>query len=378
MIPLVNFTEQIKKQKKNIFKNISKVITHKKFIMGPEVFQIEKKLKTFVNTKFCATVSSGSDALLISLMAIGLKKNDEVIIPGFTYIAPAEAIVRLGGKPVLVDVNIEDANINVSLIKKKITKKTKAIIFVNLFGNMCDVHALIRLKKKYKKIIFIEDAAQSFGSKIMHYKSCNTLDISCTSFFPAKAFGCYGDGGAIFTKNRNLHKKIISIREHGQKKKYHHDIIGIGGRFDTIQAAILIEKIKFFKKEILYRKIKFNYYLKLIKHINIFLSNSSKLKIIKSKKSISCYSSFNVMLPINSRDGLIDYLKNKKISTAIYYPRTVSDNNPYKKFCCNKCLKNSNILKRNIIALPFDPYIKKKDIKYVCTQIYNFYKQKAY
>ena len=230
MIKLIDFSNQIRLQKKNIIRNIDRILTHGKFIMGPEIYEIENKLKKFVDTKYCSTVSSGTEALLISLMAIGLKKGDEVIVPGFTYIAPVEVVVRMGAKPILIDVNQEDANIDTSLIEKKITKKTKSIIFVNLFGNVCDILKLKKLKNKYPSIIFIEDAAQSFGSKYKNYKSCNTLDISCTSFFPAKPLGCYGDGGAIFTNKLDIHKKVVSIREHGQSEKYNHSSIGVGGR----------------------------------------------------------------------------------------------------------------------------------------------------
>lgn len=375
MIKLIDFTKQIKFQKKNILKRIDRVLSHGKFIMGPEIFEIENKLKKFVGAKHCATVSSGTEALLISLMAIGLKKGDEVILPGFTYIAPVEVVVRMGAKPILVDVNQDDANIDVSLIEKKITKKTKSIIFVNLFGNICDISKLKNLKKKYPSIIFIEDAAQSFGSKFKNYNSCNTLDISCTSFFPAKPLGCFGDGGAIFTKKLNLHRKIVSIREHGQLKKYNHDLIGVGGRFDTLQAAILLEKIKYFKKEILLRKNKFLYYSKLINIINISLDEKRKIKIIKSQSVQSCYASFNLILPSKTRNKLVEFLRYKKINTAIYYPRTIVDNNPYKIFESNKILKNSNFLKNNILALPFDPYITKKNIRFICLQIKNFFKK---
>ena len=375
MIKLIDFSNQIRLQKKNIIRNIDRILTHGKFIMGPEIYEIENKLKKFVDTKYCSTVSSGTEALLISLMAIGLKKGDEVIVPGFTYIAPVEVVVRMGAKPILIDVNQEDANIDTSLIEKKITKKTKSIIFVNLFGNVCDILKLKKLKNKYPSIIFIEDAAQSFGSKYKNYKSCNTLDISCTSFFPAKPLGCYGDGGAIFTNKLDIHKKVVSIREHGQSEKYNHSSIGVGGRFDTLQAAILLEKLKYFKKEILMRKRKFLYYSKMIEIINVSLKENKQIRIIKSQSNQSCYASFNLVLPSDSRNKLIKYLNSKKINSAIYYPRTIVDNAPYKKFGSNKSLKKSNFLKKNILALPFDPYIKKKHIKFICLQIKNFYKK---
>ena len=340
--------------------------------MGSEVFALEKKLCSMTGSKNCITVSSGTDALLIALMSIDLKKNDEIIVPAFTYISPVESIVRIGCKPIFVDVQKQDGNIDVGLIQKKITKKTKAIIFVNLFGNMCDIQSLKKIKNKYKKIFFIEDAAQSFGSIYKKYNSCNTLDISCTSFFPTKPLGCYGDGGAIFTNNKKISSKCRMIRQHGQIIKYDHKIVGIGGRLDTIQSAILLAKLHTFKKEIKMRNSNYNFYMKKIIQIKKEIKENIET-LTFSKNGIPNYSSFNIIVHKNKRSNLKFFLQQKKISTTIYYPKTVLDNAAYKKFSDKHLYKNSLHLSKKILSLPFDPYLKKNKIKYICESIKNFY-----
>ena len=373
MIKLVNLRKQYLNNKILIEKKIKKVIKNSNFIMGSEVRELEKELTKVTKSKFCLTVSSGTDALLISLMSINLKMGDEVIVPGFTYISPVEAIVRLGAIPIFVDVHKNSGNIDTNLIEKKITKKTKAIIFVNLFGNLCNIEELIRIKKKNKTIVFIEDGAQSLGATYKKFNSCNTLDISCTSFFPTKTLGCYGDGGAIFTNQKKTYEKAKMIREHGQKIKYHHDIVGIGGRLDTIQAAILLAKLKKFKKEIILRKINYRYYERLFNKINEGIKTKFQIRKFKfSVNGLPNYASYIILIEPSIRLKLINYLNKKKISSMIYYPKIITEHKPYKKFSTSDLLINSKFISRRVLSLPFDPYIEKKTMLFVAREILKF------
>ncbi len=371
MIKLVDLKQQYKINKKKINNSINEVLKKNNFIMGSEVQTLEKKLTKLTKSKYCVTVSSGTDALLIALMSININKGDEVIVPAFTYISPVEAIVRLGGKPVFVDVHKDSGNINTELIENKISKKTRAIIFVNLYGNMCNISHLKKIKQKNKKIVFIEDAAQSFGAKYKNYVSCNTLDISCTSFFPTKNLSCYGDGGAIFCNQKKYYIKFKMLREHGQMKKFHHDIIGIGGRLDTIQASILLSKLSTFKKEIAYRKKRYLFYTKLLSDYNL---DNQKVKIFNFSKSGSPnYASFNIMVKPSIRKDLIKFLKKNQIDSTIYYPKTIPEQKPYKKFIGKNKVSNSYFISRRILSIPFSPYIKFREMNIIVKILSKFF-----
>ena len=247
---------------KQINVSIKGVLDHGKYIMGPEIEELEKMLSNYTDSKYCISCSSGTDALLMSLLAIGVTSGDAIITTPFTFIATAEVISLLGATPVFVDINPKTFNSNVDLIEEKIKEvnlntnlNIKAIIPVNIFGLPCDYDKIDSISNKYN-IEIIEDAAQSFGGEYHKKKSGNLSNLSCTSFFPAKPLGCYGDGGAIFTNDDNLYEKLYSIRVHGKgKHKYDNINIGINGRLDTIQAAVLLEKLKIFDDEIKCRQI---------------------------------------------------------------------------------------------------------------------------
>ena len=241
----------------NIDLSIKKVLQHGKYIMGPEVIELESMLSDYAGSKYCVTCSSGTDSLLMSLLALNVKPGDAILTTPFTFVATAEVISLIGATPVFIDINPKTFNIDASLIEEKINDiknnsdlNVKAIIPVNIFGLPADYEQISKICGKYK-IEIIEDAAQSFGADYHHKKSCNLSDLSCTSFFPAKPLGCYGDGGAVFTSNSDLYDKLVSIRIHGKgRNKYDNVNIGINGRLDTIQAAILIEKLKIFDNEL--------------------------------------------------------------------------------------------------------------------------------
>ena len=233
---------------------IQKVMEHGQFILGPEVRELEQKLAKFTGSKHCVTVSSGTDSLLIALMALGVGVGDEVITVPYTWISTAEVIALLGAKPVFVDIRPDSWNMDESMLEATITDKTKAIIPVSIYGQCSDMDAINSIAEKYNLPV-IEDAAQSFGATYKNKKSCNLSTIGSTSFFPSKPLGCYGDGGALFTNDDELAKKFRWIRVHGQERKHHHPILGLNGRMDTLQAAIVLEILKVFPDEVVKRQL---------------------------------------------------------------------------------------------------------------------------
>ena len=245
---------------------MQKVLTNATYIMGPEIETLENELSSFTEAGHAISCSSGTDALLLAMMALNIGPGDEVITSPFTFIATAETIALLGAKPVFVDIDRDTYNINTSQIESKITHKTKAIIPVSLFGQVADMDEINMLAEKHKLSV-IEDAAQSFGATYRGKKSCNLSTIACTSFFPAKPLGCFGDGGAVFTNNPDLAEKIKSLRLHGQTKRYTHKYIGLGGRLDALQAAILNVKLKHYNQDIKMRQNVAELYNLLLKNV---------------------------------------------------------------------------------------------------------------
>jgi UDP-2-acetamido-2-deoxy-ribo-hexuluronate aminotransferase len=351
----------------NILSTIKKVIKHGQFIMGPEVSKLENNLKNFTKAKYCLTVSSGTDALLISMMALNITKGDEVIVPSFSWISTASTIKLIGAKPVFVDVKFEDCNIDENLIEAKISNKTKAIICVSLFGNTPNIKKINKIAKKYKLPV-IEDGAQSFGATYGKVYSCNLTTIGCTSFFPSKPLGSYGDAGAIFTNNRKLYLIMKSIRLHGKSENKLHDRLGINGRMDTIQCAIVLEKLKFFKNELKLRKKVFS------KYYNFFSKNYlTKIKVINyGSFGQSAYAQLSLLS--ENRNNLIKTLKINSIPYAIYYPKPMDQQ---KIFRVNKkeFTKNSHQISKQIISLPFGPYLNKKDLNKIFSVLRNYLKK---
>lgn len=246
---------------------IQKVMDHGQFILGPEVRELEQKLVEYTGSKHCITVSSGTDSLLIALMALGIGAGDEVVTVPYTWISTAEVISLVGAKPVFVDVRIDTWNMDESLLEVAITEKTKAIMPVSIYGQCSDMDAINSIAAKYNLPV-IEDAAQSFGASYKGKSSCNLSTIGSTSFFPSKPLGCYGDGGALFTNDDELSEKFRWIRVHGQERKHHHPILGINGRMDTLQAAILLEILEVFPDEVQKREQLGRNYSKDLAHLD--------------------------------------------------------------------------------------------------------------
>jgi UDP-2-acetamido-2-deoxy-ribo-hexuluronate aminotransferase len=311
-IQFINLRTQYLELQKNIGDRINKVLEHGQFIMGPEVYELEEKLAAFVDVKHCISASNGTDSLLIALMALGIGPGDEVITTPFSFIATAEMIAILGAKPVFVDIDPRTYNMNPALVEAAINKNTKAIMPVSLYGQCADMDSINAIADKFKLPV-IEDGAQSFGATYKGKRSCSLTTIGSTSFFPSKPLGCYGDGGALFTNDDELAKKMKQIRLHGQDRRYHHPIIGINGRLDTLQAAILLAKFERFEKEIEDRQIvAANYELLLQAHT----SDVAIPYIEPHNKSV--YAQYTIKT--NIRETLIERLSSHGIPYSIHYP----------------------------------------------------------
>ena len=289
---------------------IQKVMEHGQFILGPEVREVEEKLAQYTGSKHCVTISSGTDSLLIALMALGVGAGDEVITVPYTWISTAEVIALLGAKPVFVDIRPDTWNMDETLLEVAITDKTKAIMPVSIYGQCPDMDAINEVAKKYNLPV-IEDAAQSFGATYKGKKSCNLSTIGSTSFFPSKPLGCYGDGGALFTNDDELAEKFRWIRVHGQERKHHHPILGINGRMDTLQAAILLEILEVFPKEVQKRE-------------NLGQTYSEGLVNLKGlgtprigEFNTSVYAQYTILA--EQREEIQQSLKDKNIPSVSYY-----------------------------------------------------------
>ena len=347
---------------------IKKVLNHGQYIQGPEILELQEKLCKFTKAKYSLCCSSGTDALVLSLLGLGIQPLDGVIVPSFTFASSAEAISIVGGTPIFSDVNKETFNICPEEILKSIQTakkenvKLKGIMTVGLFGQPCDMDAIIEIAKDYK-IWILDDAAQSFGSEYKN-KSVGTLsEVTATSFFPAKPLGCYGDGGALFTNDKKIFDIAYSAHLHGMgKNRYTYERIGINGRMDTIQAAILIEKLSIFKNELIKRQKIADLYFKYFNKLN---TNITLPKILSNVKSN--WAQFTVVLPKTiNRELLQKQMLLKNIPTAIYYPIPLHKQKPYKQYPVSiEGLKNTNYLSNNVLSLPMHPYLKQQEIEYI-------------
>ncbi|PHM72754.1 DegT/DnrJ/EryC1/StrS family aminotransferase [Xenorhabdus kozodoii] len=338
------------KIKDKIDENIQKVLTHGKYILGPEVSELEEKLVEYTGAKYCITCANGTDALQIALMAIGIKPGDEVITPGFTYIATAETVALLGGIPVYVDVKPTTYNLDPALLEAAITPRTKAIIPVSLYGQCADFDEINEIAEKHN-ITVIEDAAQSFGAAYKGKRSCNLTTIACTSFFPSKPLGCYGDGGAIFTSDEELAKVIRQIARHGQNRRYHHIRVGVNSRLDTLQAAILLPKLEIFDEEMELRQIVAKNYDKALNETGIMTTPYIE------PYNISAYAQYTIR--VKERDKLQVKLKEKGIPTAVHYPLPL---NKQPAVSSDIILPIGDQISQEVISLPMHPYLSLTEI----------------
>lgn len=316
---------QYHRLKVQIDSGIQRVLDHGQYILGPEVAELEERLAAYTGAKYCITVANGTDALQIAQMALGVGPGDEVVTPGFTYIATAETVALLGAKPVYVDIEPRTYNLNPELLEAAITPRTKAIVPVSLYGQCADFDAINTIAAKHG-IPVVEDAAQSFGAMYKGRKSCNLSTIACTSFFPSKPLGCYGDGGAIFTSDEELAKVMRQIARHGQDRRYHHIRIGVNSRLDTLQAAILLPKLAIFDEEIALRQKVADLYKSLLSSLKVCeadgvtyaLSNQFLAHPYIELHNTSVYAQYTIR--VKGREAIQEKLRAAGIPTAVHYP----------------------------------------------------------
>ena len=347
----IDLAAQQQRIKSEIDANIQKVLTHGKYILGPEVTELEEKLAAYTGAKYCITCANGTDALQIALMALGVGPGDEVITPGFTYIATAETVALLGAKPVYVDIYENTYNLNVELLEAAITDKTKAIIPVSLYGQCADYDAINAIAAKHN-ITVIEDGAQSFGATYKGRKSGNLTSISCTSFFPSKPLGCYGDGGAIFTSDDELAKIIRQVARHGQDRRYHHIRVGVNSRLDTLQAAILLPKLAILDDEMrLRQEVAANYQKE-------FAAVGFTGTPYIEAHNVSAYAQFTVRVP--NRDTVQAKLKEAGIPTAVHYPIPL---NKQPAVASDIALPTGDKVAEEVMSLPMHPYMTVSELR---------------
>jgi UDP-2-acetamido-2-deoxy-ribo-hexuluronate aminotransferase len=353
----IDLKTQSQRIEDKVMARIKAILDHGAYIMGPEVTELETMLAKFVGVEHALAVASGTDALLIALMAIGVGHGDEVITTPFSFFATAEVIALLGAKPVFVDIDPITYNINPSLIEAAITSKTKAIMPVSLYGQCADFDEINAIAAKYNLPV-IEDAAQSFGAKYKGRRSCGVSTIGCTSFFPSKPLGCYGDGGACFTNDAELAKKMAEIRLHGQSKRYYHTSLGINGRCDTIQAAILIEKMGLFDEEIQARQ-------ELAARYESLLPKAIRKPFVKAD-NLSVFAQYTI--EVENREELQDALQKRGIPTAVHYPFGLHEQPIFKDlYPEDKSYPKTEYAARRVMSLPMHPYLSAEDQKKICT-----------
>ncbi|THC42560.1 DegT/DnrJ/EryC1/StrS aminotransferase family protein [Massilia sp. Mn16-1_5] len=324
---------------------IQAVLDHGQYIMGPEVAELESRLAQYTGARHCITVASGTEALVISLMALGIKPGDEIITTPFSFIATAEAIVLLGATPVFVDIDRATCNLAPHLIEAKITPRTRAIMPVSLYGQPADMDEINAIAARHGLAV-IEDAAQSFGATYRGKKSCNLSTIGCTSFFPSKPLGCYGDGGAIFTSDDGLATAMREIRVHGQSRRYVHTRIGVGGRMDTLQCAVVLAKLDRFEWECAERAATAARY-------NALLSGRVGL-VGRAPERSSVYAQYTVV--VEERERVQAALHAAGIPTAVHYPVPMHRQPAYAHLAAGESYPVADAMSAMVMSLPMGPY----------------------
>ncbi|MBN1599711.1 MAG: DegT/DnrJ/EryC1/StrS family aminotransferase [Bacteroidales bacterium] len=366
-IHMVDLHAQYLRIKNEIDHAIQDVVNSTAFINGPQVREFSKNLETYLEVKYVIPCANGTDALQIALMVLGLEPGDEVICPDFTFIASVEVIALLGLKPVLVDVDPVNFTIDTECIGRAITSRTKAIIPVHLFGLCANMSEILKIANEHK-IAVIEDTAQAIGSTYNDNKitgKAGTLsDIGCTSFFPSKNLGCFGDGGAIFTNNEFLADKMRGITNHGSKIKYYNDEVGVNSRLDTLQAAVLNVKLKYLDVYCKARQMAAKYYAEKLKDIDTVITPSIP------EYSDHVFHQYTIRVT-DRRDALREYLTKKNIPTMIYYPVGIHNQKAYK---AEGNFPVSDMLTKQVLSLPMHTELTTEQQEYICTHIREFFK----
>ena len=358
-IEFANLQLQYQMYKAEIDNNIFRVLNNSNYIMGQEINEFEGALEKFTGVKHAIACSSGTDALLLSMMAMDIKPGDEIITTPFTFISTAETIASLKAKPVFVDIDPETFNIDPNLVVAAITNKTRAIMPVSLYGQPADMDDIQLIADKHKLKVIV-DGAQSFGAKYGHQTDSALGDVSTTSFFPAKPFGCYGDGGAVFTNSDIYAEKIRMMRVHGQNKQYHHKYLGLGGRLDTIQAAVLLAKLPHFSNELVARQ-------QVADRYTDGLIDVVDTPVIKSKRT-STWAQYTVK--VSNRDHVQSKLRDSGIPTSVYYPIPLHLQECFEYLKYNKGdFPHAEQASRVVMSLPMNPFLKNDEIDYVIEKL---------
>ncbi len=338
--------------KTSIDARIQRVLDHGQYILGPEVKELEERLAAFTGARHCITVASGTEALLIALMALDLTPGDEVVTTPFTFAATAETIVLAGGKPVFIDVEPDTCNLDVRLLEAAITPRTKAIMPVSLYGQVADMAEINAIAARHGLAV-IEDAAQSFGALYQGRRSCALSTWGATSFFPSKPLGCYGDGGALFTDDDRLAQAAREIRVHGQSARYTHTRLGVGGRLDTIQAAVLLAKLERFEWELERRAAIGERYERLLAGM------PGVGRVIVRPDRNSVYAQYTVR--VDDRPAVQAALQAAGVPTAVHYPKPLHHQPAYAAHCCPECCPVSIDLARRVMSLPMSADLTEAD-----------------
>lgn len=353
MIPFIDLAAQQGRLRTEIEAGIARVLAHGKYILGPEVEELEEKLAAYTGAAHCISCANGTDALQVALMALGVGPGDEVITPSFSYIATAEATVLLGAKPVYVDIDPVTYNVDPEAIAKAITPWTRAIIPVSLYGQPADYDAINAIAEKHG-VPVIEDGAQSFGASYNGRKSGNLTTIGCTSFFPSKPLGCYGDGGAIFTSDPELGKVIRQIARHGQEKRYYHGRVGVNSRLDTLQAAILLPKLAILDEEIAGRQ-------KLAEAYDAVLSPSRVTIPTIAEGRTSAWAQYTIR--VKDREAVQTALREAGVPTAVHYPLPLNRQPAVADPSAD--LPHGERAAAEVISLPMHPYMSADDLTHI-------------
>jgi UDP-2-acetamido-2-deoxy-ribo-hexuluronate aminotransferase len=362
----IDLKTQYQQLKAEIDAGIQRVLDHGQYILGPEVAELEAKLAAYTGSKYCITVANGTDALQIAQMALGIGPGDEVITPGFTYIATAETVALLGAKPVYVDIDPRTYNLAPTLLEAAITPRTKAIVPVSLYGQCADFDVINGIAAKHG-IPVIEDAAQSFGATYKGRKSCNLSTIATASFFPSKPLGCYGDGGAIFTNDEELAKVMRQIARHGQDRRYHHVRVGVNSRLDTLQAAILLPKLAVLDEELKARQQvadAYNTHLNCQPREGVEPSSHLITPYIEPQ-STSAWAQYTIQVP--NREALQEQLKQTGIPTAVHYPTPLNKQPAVADE--NVRLPVGDTVAQRVMSLPMHPYLDEPQIKQIAIRV---------
>ncbi|WP_081742240.1 DegT/DnrJ/EryC1/StrS aminotransferase family protein [Pseudomonas sp. FGI182] len=358
MIEFIDLKKQQARIKDKLDDAIQRVLSHGQYILGPEVAELEEKLAAFVGSKYCITCANGTDALQIALMALGVGPGDEVITPGFTYIATAETVALLGAKPVYIDVDPRTCNMDPGLLEAAITPRTKAVIPVSLYGQCADYDEINTIAARHG-VVVIEDAAQSFGASYKDRRSCNLTQIACTSFFPSKPLGCYGDGGALFTNDDSLAVVLRQIARHGQEKRYHHIRVGVNSRLDTMQAAILLPKLEIFQEELELRQ-------SIAKQYARHLAEVDGVTVpLVHPHNISAYAQYTLI--VQDRQRLQNGLREAGVPSAIHYPIPLNKQPAVADAAVS--LPIGDHLAEHVISLPMHPYLSEDEISCIASVV---------